>query len=242
MHSLRSILFLFISLWLFSGCATPRVAVTPDVWKQKKDVIGVAIAAPPENGIAGYGGWMAFFNPMSNPKSRMSKMLEFFKTVDLSTFDNVADEFVKQLKNRNMRVKRIPDYIDLNAYKAIDNSYNFSALAKTEKIDAIIVLKIEAFGTWDSYIFNKPIGKPKIGIQPLGFMVNFKENGTVFQKDGIQGKKWLLSRSLMQDSKTVEEEWDQPPSFPNMHKTYEALMIEIKKMLVDDFFKQDVQK
>ena len=226
----RRFLGIFIGFSFLVGCATPRVAIQSDVWKQNKDIIGVAIATHPDTGIAQYGGWMAFFNPMTNPKCRLKVMLEFFKTTDLSKFDDIADNFVKRLKDKKMKAKRIEDYVDLNDYKTIAGAYDLEPLARKEKIDVLIVLSIDSFGTWDYYVFNSPVGSPRIFIQPRGYMVNFRENNSkVFSKDSIVDKKWLFTREYLKDTIKVKGDWNQSPSYQNMHIALNLLMVDTKK-------------
>jgi len=151
---------------LLSACGPSKLALKEEFWQAKERKIGVALTPSPTPGAHRQGGQGLL--DMAINKLAAGSLEAHLNTLKPTAFDEVADRFVKRLTERGIPAKKLANPVDLEKFPQTNRSESsdsferdLRSLAAEEKIDALLLLSIDRWGTVRNYYGFIPLGSPK---------------------------------------------------------------------------------
>jgi hypothetical protein len=223
-----AILAVTLTLLSMTGCATfEPIPVEPGLWQQKHMRIGVVMTHPPSAGAfkAGAQGLL----DLAINESMASDLEKHLASLEPRRFTVVATQFEGRLRQMGFPVVHIDESIDPERLperaekKPRFYDRDIGALASTKQIDALLLLKVDGWGTTRSYYGFIPLGAPT---------ATFHATAQLIGRDG----RLLWQARFTNLKQDVGGEWDQAPDFPNLTRSIEVAEDDAVAFFEKDFF------
>lgn len=213
--------------WLV-GCATvtPDIAVNQNFWKDKKQVIAVAVADVPKP-TTHKAGAQGLLDIAIN--DAMADELDIhLGTIDTSEINKLVDEIVGYLSQKGYDAKGISNVINVSEISDFENEStgkghyaekDFRVLKEKHGADKLVLISAVRLGTIRSYYGFIPTSSPT-GLSHL--------NGQIINL-GTNELEW--NQKVEQRVPFEGEEWDTPPDYPSLSKAVTTALLQSKKVL-----------
>jgi hypothetical protein len=227
----KSLVRLFVGiglLSLLSACAmSPVVPMKEEFWSQSDRSVVVAIAnlpdaMPHKEGPQGLLD-LAINNVMAD------ELAKALKTVSLTdSYGQTRSEVVKRLQEKGMKSSLYEKTVDANALKdfhAEDKSRIYankdfrSLKADLEGADRLLLFTVVAVGTQRSYYGFIPTSRPTAVLNARGEIIDLQTNE-------------VLWRQTTTDSAAIDDPWDEPPEFRNVHAAVQNVILAARQSMV----------
>lgn len=211
-----------IAMFLYGCCSTGRLK--EDFWQNKTEKIGIAIEEYPAKAGAYRVGDERLLDMIINNANTKS-LRDYLDGLKIAGFDKIKNDFEKRLTEKGKQVVKIEKFMPLKRDKDF-----YAALAEEYKIDLLLVLSVERFGTIRKYGLGLiPIGAPKALFEVRGKLID------------LRTKKTLWSCGLFDEDAVVrvEGQWDQPYDYPNITAAMKKAMKKGKQFLLKSFFEDN---
>ncbi|MBX7152900.1 hypothetical protein K1X84_14820 [bacterium] len=217
---------------LFTGCGTSRMTINPSFWENKTQKIGIVIGGFPK--AAAYKGGNQGLLDIAINEAMAGSLESHLRSVDMTPFSNIADQFVLQLKERGLTVTKLTErgFVDPDISSSGGKKYiscNFKKLMQKEPVDIVLFLEIVRFGTIRSYYGFIPTSDPKALCQARAYLISTKDCELL----------WTFEMQEKESIVPVVGAWDQSPDYPNVTNALNAAMKEAGNLIINDFFKKD---
>ena len=215
------------SLLLACSSRVPRIGPTAQIWSDPTAVVGVAVAVLPVAAV--YKDGQQGLLDMAINEAAAGDLAAHLETLDVSRFRQTADVVMAKLRARGLQTVKIEQPIDPAQFpersaggdgkQFADRDY--SSLERSTGIQRLVLLRLASVGTTRSYFGFVPTSAPHGYARATGQMIDLQTGQLL----------WSAASTRRQD---VIDEWDQPPSFPNVDRAIaEALRIVGKDLAGD---------
>src|SRR3954470_4588450 len=227
----KSLVCLFVGIGLLSlvaACAVnPAVQMKEEFWSQTDRSVVVALANLPEamphkEGPQGLLD-LAINNAMAD---QLSKAL---KTITLTdSYGQTRSEVVKRMQEKGMKSSVYDKTVDANALKDFHSedksrayaSKDFRPLkAELDGADRVLLFTVVAVGTQRSYYGFIPTSRPTAVLNARGEIIDLETNE-------------ILWRQMTTDSAAIDDPWDEPPEFSNVHAAVQNVILAARQSMV----------
>jgi hypothetical protein len=200
---------------LMTGCAAvpqtpiPFTPQTLDTTKATK--IGVAMATLPvvDTFLPGAGCLLC----LAAASIANSSLTTHTQTLPYEDLPQLKTEVAELLRKKGAEVVVIPEDLVLKDYPSAANKgpnlgdKDFSALKTKYQIDRLLVIHITGLRMERTYANYIPTSEPKAFLYGQGYIVNL----------GTNAYEWYLP---VQEKKSADGKWDEPPKFPGLTNAY----------------------
>lgn len=230
--TLRVLGLCLLGVALLSGCAgTPQPPVVPDqaFWQQPSKRVGLVVTEIPEPNV--YLPGASCLLCIAAAEMANSSLSSHTEKLSVDDVKHIGSDVEHLLESRDIQVVKIAEKLDLSdlpKYKSeVPNTAkrNFSAFAEKYDISHLLVLNMNAVGMQRSYSSYIPTSDPKGYFNALGYLVDLSDNTY----------KWYRPVHV---TKAVNDEWDEPPTFPALTNAYYQAIAEGKEIIISSLNEQ----
>lgn len=226
---IRMLALLSIVFFVAACAGTPQMAIDYDqsLMATEPTVIGIAVNEAPEPTIIYPGaGCLLCVGVAAAANSGLSKQVKTFSTVDLTSLGAEIAEALRQQGHKVVMFEgeNALSEKDFPKRKAAQDTAkrDYSSLAASHGISQLIMLDFTQIGATRSYSSYVPISDPMAVI-----------NGKIVAIDvASSAYRWYLP---LNELRSAEGDWKQPPQFPNMTNAYYQLVENVRDSALEPF-------
>ncbi len=219
-------------LSLLSACAvSPVVQIKPEFWSQTDRSVVVAIAKLP-NAMPHKAGAQGLLDIAIN-EAMADELSKALKTITLSdSYGQTRSEVVKRMQEKGIKSSLSEKTIDASTLKDFSTDDKSRVYADKDfrplradlgSGDRLLLFTVVAVGTQRSYYGFIPISGPIAILRARGEIVDLQSNE-------------VLWRETTSDTATIDDPWDQPPEFRNVHAAVQKVILAARKSMIDRLF------
>jgi hypothetical protein len=226
----RSVLAIGL-LSLLSACAVnPVVKMQSDFWSQTDRSVVVALATLPEAKPHRVGAQGLI--DMAINEAMADDLTKTLRTVALTdSYGQTRSEVVKGLQDKGIKASLAEKMIDtgpLQDFSTEDKSRVYAAkdfrpLKADLGADRLLLFTVTQAGTQRSYYGFIPTSSPSAILRARGELIDLQTNA-------------ILWRELTTNTSAVNDPWDQPPEFKNVHAAVQKVIAAARKAMADKLF------
>ncbi len=235
MKTILKMLSVGMVLISLTGCGPSRIALKPSFWDNKEQKIGIAFIKYPEAGAHRQGSEGLL--DMAINASLASEMSAYLKSIDVEAYEEVAQSFKEKFASKGIEVQIFKGKLDLETLEDTPRSSgrslssttfkkDLSFMKQKFKIDKVLLLGVDAYGTLRNYYGFIPLGAPKALFKVSGQLVDLESNN----------KEWFDFQDQEYATAPVMGEWNQPPTYPNLTNALIVAMNNAKEYIIRAFF------
>jgi hypothetical protein len=217
---------------LLSACAlNPVVPMKDEFWSQTDRSVVVALANLPE-AKAHKRGQQGLLDIVIN-EAMADALSKALKTVTLTdSYGQTRSEVVRRMQEKGLKSSVHEKMIDTDAlkdFRSEDKSHVYASKdyrplkAELDGADRLLLFTVVAVGTQRSYYGFFPVDNPTAVLNARGEIIDLETNE-------------VLWRQTNTDLAAIDDPWDQPPDFTNVHAAVQKVILAARQSMIDRLF------
>lgn len=213
--------------WNSVGPAGPVLALKEDFWSQTDRSVAVALAKLPDTAAHKSGVQMSLLDLAVNEVMASELNAALRKITLTDSYGQARGEIVKRMQEKGMKAFLFKETIDADAlqdFGANDESRayakkDFRALKAEIGADRLLLVTVVAVGTQRAYHRFLPQGRPAAMLTARGEIIDLQTNE-------------LLWREQTSNVQAIDDPWDQPPDFQNVHVAVQKVILSARNSMI----------